>query len=240
MLDKPDSLAGRAQNHVCVNYGIDMPRTVLFDADGVLVDSYYAYRGIWKSWSDRHGLDADTVWRATHGRRLADTITDVAPHLDPGTENEALKRLIATQDAKFPLFPGVPDLLKRLPTDAWAVVTSGRAEAVTQRLRAGGSATPSVLVDGSDVSRGKPYPDGFLLAAERLTARPAECLVVEDAPAGIEAGRAAGMSVLAISSTHAVGDLSAADLIAPSFAAAAHAVQAWLTADRDTAVEGTL
>lgn len=205
-----------------------MPRTVLFDADGVLVDSYSAYRDVWQSWSEHHGLDVDTVWGATHGRRPVDTVVAVAPALDPAAEHERLKRLMVSRGAAFPLFPGVPTLLNTLPVDAWAVVTSGRSEAVMQRLEAGGSVTPSVLVDGNAVSRGKPHPDGFQLAAERLAASPAECLVVEDAPAGIEAARAAGMRVLAISSTHAPEDLVDANDVVPSFTAAASAVRAWL------------
>lgn len=207
---------------------ISMPRAVLFDADGVLVDSYGAYRDVWRSWSEHHGLDADTVWRATHGRRLVDTVMAVAPHLDPQAEHELLNRLMVSQGASFPLFAGVPALLNQLPREVWAVVTSGRSEAVIQRLVAGGAATPSVLVDGRAVPRGKPHPDGFQLAAERLSAEPGACLVVEDAPAGIEAGRAAGMRVLAISSTHGQEDLARAHEV-PSFSAAACAVRAWLS-----------
>lgn len=206
-----------------------MRRTVLFDADGVLVDGYSAYRRIWGRWSAMRQLDSAAVWAATHGRRPEDTIAEMAPHLDAAAEYELLRRYMADEEDGFPLYPGVATMLGALPVGRWGVVTSGDAETVARRLAAGGTAAPPVLVDGSMVGRGKPDPEGYLLAARLAGASARECLVVEDAPEGILAGKAAGMRVLAISSTHAVAELVGADDIVRDLRAAVPLIKSWLT-----------
>ena len=203
-------------------------RALLFDADGVLVDSYQAYRRIWTRWSNRHGLNPDVVWAATHGRRAVDTIAQVAPELDASFEYREVRRYMSEEVDAFQLFPAAADFLASLSESQWAIVTSGRSTTVRERLRSGGAPEPEVLVDSSMVLHGKPHPEGFLLAAGMLGVQADACLVVEDAPAGIRAGRAAGMRVLAISATHDELDLVEADQVVASFSAALVHLKAWI------------
>ncbi|WP_230393744.1 HAD-IA family hydrolase [Plantactinospora alkalitolerans] len=183
---------------------------VLFDVDGVLVDSYPAYRRIWSRWATLRHLDPDLVWSHTHGRRPVDTIRVVAPHLDAAGEYRLVREIMAAEGDAFPVYPYVPAVLSLLDGHRWGVVTSGRTPTVMQRLRAGGLPDPPVLVDSGQVRRGKPDPEGYLRAAHLLDTPAANCLVIEDAPAGIEAGRAAGMTVIAVRTTHPAEELTGA------------------------------
>ncbi|WP_206691428.1 HAD-IA family hydrolase [Quadrisphaera sp. INWT6] len=202
---------------------------MLFDADGVLVDSHAGYASVWERWSRRHGLDPVAVLEATHARRPVDTIAEVAPHLDPVAEHAWLTRLVDETPEAFLVFADAAPLLAQLPPDRWAVVTSGDADRVRARLAAGALPLPTVLVDGASVDRGKPDPEGYLLAAERLGVEPAGCVVVEDAPAGVRAGRSAGMRVVGLTSSHPRADLVAAgaDVVVTSLAGAAPGLRAW-------------
>lgn len=208
--------------------GSPAARAVLFDADGVLVDSHSGYRTIWDRWSQQHGLDPVAVLAATQARRPVDTIAEVAPHLDPVVEHASLVEQVAAMPGAFPVFPDAAALLARLPADRWAVVTSGDAASVRARLTAGALPLPTVLVDGAAVSRGKPDAEGYLLAAEQLGADPGDCLVVEDAPAGVRAARSAGMRVVAVTTSHAAADLSDADVVVASLTQAAPVLADWL------------
>jgi sugar-phosphatase len=202
-------------------------RAVLFDVDGVLLDSYAGYREVWSSWCAARDVDLELAWAATHGRKPVETVAEVAAHLDPEAEYVFLKQLLAAVGERFPAFPSAPALLHALPLARWGVVTSGERQTVLRRFRLAGVPEPQVLVDGEDVSRGKPSPQGYLLAAERLDIEPSACLVVEDAPAGIAAGKAAGMTVLALATTHALADLGSADWHSPSLAEAEEVIRAW-------------
>lgn len=187
-----------------------VPPAVLLDVDGVLVDSYPAYRRIWSRWATLRHLDPDLVWSHTHGRRAVDTITVVAPHLDADAEYRLVREIMAAEGDAFPVYPHAAAVLSLLDGHRWGVVTSGRTPTVMQRLRAGGLPDPPVLVDSGQVRRGKPDPEGYLRAAHLLDTPAANCLVVEDAPAGIEAGRAAGMTVVAVRTTHPAEELTGA------------------------------
>jgi len=202
-------------------------RAVLFDVDGVLLDSYAAYKDVWSRWSTARDLDLEVVWAATHGRKPVETVAEVAAHLDSEAEYVFLKQLIAAVGERFPAFLNAPALLDALPSGCWGVVTSGERQTVLRRFRLAGVPEPTVLIDGQDVSRGKPSPEGYLLAAERLDVEPSACLVVEDAPAGIAAGKAAGMTVLAVATTHELADLGSADALSPSLAEAEEVIRAW-------------
>lgn len=203
-------------------------RAVLFDADGVLVDSHAGYEQVWDRWSRLHGLDPAAVLEATHARRPVDTIADVAPQLDPVAEYARLVGFVAAMPGAFPLFADTVALLEALPADRWAIVTSGDADRVRERLDAGGAPVPGVLVDGAAVERGKPDPEGYLLAAQRLGAAAEDCLVVEDAPAGLRAAPAAGMRAIGLATSHAAEALSDADVVHGSLAEAGPEVLAWL------------
>ncbi|WP_149826514.1 HAD-IA family hydrolase [Streptomyces tailanensis] len=180
---------------------------VLFDVDGVLIDTADAHARVWRAWARERGLDPEAVWVATQGRRRADILRLVAPERDPGEEHRALDRLMAAEEPGFRAFPGAAGLLRALPVGRWAVVTSSRAEPTAARLARTGLMVPEVRVCAEDVTEGKPSPEGYLKAAERLGAAPSRCLVVEDSPAGVAAGLAAGCTVYAVASTHGAGQL---------------------------------
>lgn len=205
-------------------------RAVLFDVDGVLLDSYAGYREVWSRWCVLRGIDRELAWAATHGRRPTETIAEVAPHLTPDDEHVVLQRLLGEVGDRFPAFEAAAPLLRTLPPDSWAVVTSGQRPTVLARFASHDLPRPSVFVDGDDVAEGKPSPEGYLKAAELLGVLPTDCLVVEDAPAGVRAGKAAGMRVLAIASTHRAEQLSAADEVVPSLVQAGPRVHDWINA----------
>jgi sugar-phosphatase len=176
---------------------------LLFDLDGVLIDSTSCITRHWKAWADRHGLDFSIIMEAAHGIRTIETMQLAAPHLDVESEAERFTAgEIADTDGVF-VIEGAAELLAGLPEGAWAVVTSGSAELATARLGRAGLPIPSVLVTAGDVQRGKPVPDPYLLCAERLGLPVSRCVAVEDSPAGIQSARAARMRVIGIAATHA-------------------------------------
>jgi mannitol-1-/sugar-/sorbitol-6-phosphatase len=190
-------------------------RAILFDLDGVLVDSTRHIEQQWRSWALSKGLSPEPFLRVCHGRRALETIRLAAPNLDAEAEIASFRPDPASEMANLAPVEGAAHLLALLPPGSWAVATSGpRATAVT-RLQAAGLPTPAVLICAEDVVRGKPDPDVYLTAAGRLEVTPSECIVVEDAPAGIEAARAAEMRVLALTTTHPASMLNA-DACAPS------------------------
>ena len=180
---------------------------LLFDLDGVLIDSTACITRHWEAWAARNGIDLSTIMQAAHGVRTVETMRLVAPHLDVEKEAERFTiGEIADTDGVV-VIDGALDLLAQLPEDAWAVVTSGSAELATARLRRAGLPVPSVLVTAGDVQRGKPAPDPYLLGAERLGIPVDRCVAIEDSPVGIQAARAAGMRVIGITTTHAREEL---------------------------------
>ena len=188
---------------------------VLFDCDGVLVDSAASVERAWRRWATERGLDEDAVVAIAHGRRTEDTLLDLGFSDDLAAEVERLEGAEVADAASVSAFPEAAALLPSLPPEAWAVVTSGTHALVTSRLAAAGLPLPSVLVTAEDVAAGKPDPEGYLEAARRLGRPPADCLVIEDAPAGVEAALAAGMRVVALPTTHPAEELAAATLVAP-------------------------
>jgi sugar-phosphatase len=190
---------------------------VIFDLDGVLVDSAAFVEQQWRRWASARGLRAEPFLRVCHGRRALETIRLAAPHLNAEAEVAAFGP--SDEAGTEPIGPlaGATRLLGALPADSWGVATSGTRAAASARLRRAGLPVPGVLVCAEDVARGKPSPDVYLLAATRLGAAPSECLVLEDAPAGIQAARSAGMSVVGLTTTHPTDQLTA-DAVAESLA----------------------
>jgi mannitol-1-/sugar-/sorbitol-6-phosphatase len=190
---------------------------ILFDLDGVLVDSAAYVEQQWRTWASARGLRAEPFLRVCHGRRALETIRMAAPHLDAEAE---VKAFLPTDEAgaeSIGPLAGASRLLTALPARSWAVATSGVRPIATNRLQRAGLPVPVVLVCAEDVVRGKPSPDAYLLAAQGLGVVPSECLVVEDAPAGVEAARAAGMTVVGLATTHRTDELRA-DACAESLA----------------------
>jgi mannitol-1-/sugar-/sorbitol-6-phosphatase len=176
-------------------------RGILFDLDGVLVDSTPAVARCWSRWALQYGFNTDEVVRQAHGRPSIVTLRELMPNGDYEEENRKMEEWeIEDTDGVVPL-PGVLDLLHALPPQQWAIVTSCTRPLAEVRIRVAGLPWPKQLVTAADVQRFKPDPDPYLRGAELLGLAPADCVVVEDAPAGIRAGRAAGSRVLALRTT---------------------------------------
>jgi len=187
---------------------------VLFDLDGVLVDSRLCIERHWVEWATRHHLNTDKVLHYAHGRRTLETIRLVAPHLDAEHEASELEASEAFDTNGLVKIPGALELLQSIPPDAWGIATSGSRDTASTRLAFGGLPLPAVLISSEDVMAGKPDPEPYLFAAVMLGVKPTRCVVIEDAPAGIQAGRAAEMHVVGvISSSHPAEELSNAHVI---------------------------
>ena len=185
---------------------------VLFDLDGVLVDSATCVERHWRRWAAQHHLDSDEIMRFAHGRPTVETIRLVAPRLPAETEAARLDAGEAVDTDGVVAVEGAAQLVCSLPPNAWAIATSGTRNTALTRLRHTGVPLPSVLVTADDVEHGKPDPEAYLLAAARLNVAPEKCVVVEDAPAGIAAAHAAGMRVIALATTHRQAELEEADV----------------------------
>jgi mannitol-1-/sugar-/sorbitol-6-phosphatase len=183
---------------------------LLFDMDGVLIDSTPAVARVWTGWALERGFDPeDTVQRA-HGRPSLSTIRELLPHADHEKENrEVERREIEDLEGVIPL-PGTAALLAALPRDRWTIVTSCTRALAEVRLRAAGLPAPSRFITASDVQNGKPHPEPFLKAASVLGVDSHNSVVVEDAPAGIRAGKAAGARVIAFPTTAPRAELQGA------------------------------
>jgi mannitol-1-/sugar-/sorbitol-6-phosphatase len=175
----------------------------LFDMDGTLINSIAAANEVWTQWAHVHGLEPERVLRNMHGVRAIDTIRELnVPGMAVEHEADLLTQAeIAAVDGIVAI-RGALALLRSLPENRWAVVTSAPRDLATRRLTVAGIPTPQVLVTAEDVTRGKPAPDCYLLAARRLDVDARDCLAWEDAPAGIGAAEAAGADVIVISATH--------------------------------------
>ena len=176
-------------------------RGLLFDMDGVLVDSTPAVARVWSVWARKYGLDPETVVKLAHGRPSISTIRELLPRADHDAEDREVERMEIADVEDIVALPGAAQLLHSLPADRYAIVTSATRALAEVRLRAAGFSIPQHLVTARDVPRGKPYPDPYLKGTQLLGVQPAECVVVEDAPSGIRAGKAAGASVIALRTT---------------------------------------
>ncbi|WP_037578794.1 HAD-IA family hydrolase [Phaeacidiphilus oryzae] len=186
---------------------------LLFDMDGTLIDSTPSVRRCWRTWAAEYGLGEEAAAGILqHGRPAAEIIADALPaeRLADGGAERALRRIedleCADTAGTVPL-PGSLELLTSLPADRWAVVTSATGRLAAARLEVTGI-RPSLLISADDITRGKPDPEPFLRGAEKLGADPARCLVLEDAPAGLAAARAAGMRSVALTTTHRAAELA--------------------------------
>jgi sugar-phosphatase len=176
---------------------------LLFDMDGTIVNSIAVAERVWAAWAEQHGLDVASFLPTIHGRRGIETITRLRlPGVDPQAEVEALLLAEIDDVDGIEAIEGAVVFLTSLPPDRWAIVTSAPRELAVRRLEATGLPIPAVFITAEDVERGKPAPDCFLLAAERLGKKIEDCLVFEDAPAGIQAGEAAGAAVVVVTTTH--------------------------------------
>ena len=189
-------------------------KAILFDLDGVLINSSSVVERHWERWAISHDVSFKHVMEVAHGRTSAEIIRLVAPHLDAEQEGRNREAAEGIDTEGLEVYASAYDLLRGLPVGSWAVVTSGNLQTATTRLRYGDFTPPSILITADDVRRGKPEPEAYLLAAQGLGVPPEQCVVIEDAPAGIEAAHAAGMHTIAVATTHPPKALSKADIIA--------------------------
>ena len=184
---------------------------VLYDMDGVLVDSTPAVARVWTLWARKHGLRPEDVVHQAHGRPSLATIRELLPNShDHEAENREVERLEIEDIADVVALPGARRLLQDIPQSRWAVVTSATRALADVRLRAAGLPNPQHLVTATDLQRGKPFPDPYLKGAALLQVSPADCLVVEDAATGVLAAKAAGARVLGLSTPSAAQELRSA------------------------------
>lgn len=189
-------------------------QAVLFDLDGVLVDSEASIKRAWRAWCDRLGCDWSAVEPHVSGRHGVDTVSAVLPEVDDEdvqAHADWVNDRQVDDVAELRAIPGMAGFVRALPR--WCVVTSCPDRLARARLRAVGLSPPPVLITAERVARGKPHPDSYLLGANGVGVPPADCLVVEDTPSGVAAARAADMTVIAVRTTHDAAALRDADAV---------------------------
>jgi mannitol-1-/sugar-/sorbitol-6-phosphatase len=173
---------------------------VLFDLDGVLIDSNPAVDRVWSGWAEEHDLDPNELIRAAHGRPSMTTIREYIPEKFAEAENrEVERREIADIEGIVPM-PGVMELLHAIPAERWAIVTSGTFSLANARIKAAGLPAPKSLITSTDIKNGKPDPEPYLKGAAKLGLAAKDCVVLEDASAGVRSGKAAGARVIGVRS----------------------------------------
>jgi sugar-phosphatase len=186
---------------------------ILFDMDGILISSLGSVERSWTKWALMRGVDPEQALKVVHGRRSIETIALLRPDLDAATENLIIENLEIEDRDGVAVLPGVLELLAKLPRDRWTVVTSATEPLARVRLEAGGIPVPERIVTADDVSEGKPHPAPYLAGAALLGFAPEECVVFEDAASGVQAGHAAGCTVIATTFSHSVESLAPANYL---------------------------
>jgi mannitol-1-/sugar-/sorbitol-6-phosphatase len=182
---------------------------LLFDNDGVLVSSIASVDRCWRRWAAHYGIpNADQV-RVAHGTRAIDMMLSLKPDVDPVEGLRLIEDLEIADVADVEVLPGVRSLLTSLPLDRWAIVSSATSRLLVARVEAAHLPLPKWIVSANEVVNGKPHPEPYLRGAGLIHAAPEDCLVVEDAPSGVQAGKAAGCRVLGVIGTHNAEDLRA-------------------------------
>lgn len=174
---------------------------LLFDLDGVLVDSTPAVERVWHKWALEHGFHPQEVVMNAHGRPSIATIREYLPNADHEAENRLVERAEIEDIGGVVPLPGALEFLTSLPPERWTIVTSCTRPLAEVRIRAAGLPVPKVFVTANDITHGKPHPEPYLKGASKLGLRPQDCVVLEDVPAGIQAGKSAGMPVIAMRTT---------------------------------------
>jgi len=189
---------------------------ILFDMDGVLISSIGSVVRCWQRWAAIYGVPNAETYMVPHGVRAVDIVKSLRPDIDPVEGLRVIEDMEVEDMADLTVLPGVKKLLQGLPLERWAIVTSATRRLLLARLKAAGLPIPERIISGDMVQRGKPDPEPYRRGAELLGFVPSECIVVEDAPSGVGAGKAAGARVLAVLGTHSAEELKQADWIAAS------------------------
>jgi sugar-phosphatase len=188
-------------------------KAILFDMDGVLMDSTPSVERVWRTWAAKHRLDPEHVAGQAHGRRSIETIRAVAPELDSEKENLKVEQMEIADKEGVTALHGAAELLAHLPADRFAIVTSATRPLAVARLGYAGIPVPRHMITANDVIHGKPSPEPFLKGAALLGFHPADCLVFEDSPAGISSAHFAGMKAIALQTTYPAEQLQDANAI---------------------------
>jgi mannitol-1-/sugar-/sorbitol-6-phosphatase len=191
---------------------------ILFDLDGVLVNSIASVERQWRKFAARHSLDPEHVIHTAHGHRSIETVRLLVPHLDVEAESAIVEQNEINDTEGLVAIEGAAELLSVLPPERWAIVTSGTRPLATRRLQATGLPVPEKFVTASEVQNGKPHPEPYLRGAQALGRAPKECLVFEDAQSGIRAAHAAGMKAIGVPGTFSAEELREADALVKSLA----------------------
>ena len=189
---------------------------LLFDMDGVLVSSIGSVNRCWRRWAALYNVPDAANYEVPHGVRAIDIIHTLRPDIDPAEGLRVIEDLELEDTADLRVLPGVKALLESLPVERWAIVTSATRRLLLGRLEAAGLPVPERLISADMVEHGKPHPEPYMRGAERLGFAPADCLVVEDAPPGVGAGKAAGCRVLGVLGTHSLAELHQANWVTGS------------------------
>jgi mannitol-1-/sugar-/sorbitol-6-phosphatase len=182
-------------------------QAILFDMDGTLLNSIAVIERLWGEWAARHALSLQAILAVAHGRPTIETMRLVAPHLPHAVEAEEYTRREIAQTEGIVAIPGAMALLQALPRKRWCIVTSANRALAIARLTAVGLPISDVLITVDDIAEPKPHPEGYLKAARLLGYEPADCLVIEDAPAGLLAAQRAGMRSIAVGTTMSATEL---------------------------------
>jgi sugar-phosphatase len=193
-------------------------KAILFDMDGVLVNSGNAVERVWRKWAVEHDLDPEYVIEHAHGRRSAETLRVVAPELEADQENLKVEQMEIEDKEGIIAVPGAIELLSSLLPERFTIVTSATPALALARLQHVEIPIPGRFITADDVVNGKPSPEPYLKGAALLGFAAPDCLVFEDTPAGIRAAKAAGMRVIALQTTYPAGELTAADAMVKSLA----------------------
>lgn len=189
---------------------------LLFDMDGVLVSSIGSVRRCWQRWAAMYDVPNADTYEVPHGMRAIEIVKQLRPDIDSQEGFRVIEDMEIKDTEDLKVLPGVKALLESLPPERWAIVTSATRRLMLGRLEAAGLPVPERIVSADDVERGKPDPEPYRRGAELLGCRPEECIVLEDAPSGVGAGKAAGARVLGVIGTHTLEELHEADWVVQS------------------------
>jgi sugar-phosphatase len=181
--------------------------------DGVLISSIGSVRRCWRRWAKMYDVPNADEYEVPHGMRAIEIVKMLRPDIDPQEGLRVIEEMEVEDISDLRVLPGVKALLDGLPLEWWAIVTSSTRRLLLARLKAAGLPVPERIISADEVERGKPDPEPYRRGAELVGFRPEECVVVEDAPSGVGAGKAAGCRVIGVLGTHSAEELGGADWI---------------------------
>ncbi|KAI8377249.1 HAD-like domain-containing protein [Blakeslea trispora] len=183
---------------------------IIFDLDGTLIDTTPLVERFWTELAIQNNIEPAQILATSHGRRTIETLERWMPHLATQDYVVAFEDKMAMEREGVSLLPGVMNLLSQINPEDWTINTAGTFRMASTRLSQFGIQLPKEMVTGDKLTLGKPHPEGYLLAAKVLKREPSECVVFEDAPAGVQAAIAAGMRCIACTTTHTYDQLKEA------------------------------